>query len=107
MKRRNLLTLLTLFAILALLLVACGGNDTPTEEPAPAEEPVTEAPAEEPAAAEPAVAEPTEAPAAETAGLSCDEPVKVGLITDETGPDRKSTRLNSSHTDISRMPSSA
>ena len=25
----------------------------------------------------------------------------------ETEPDRKSTRLNSSHTDISRMPSSA
>ena len=25
----------------------------------------------------------------------------------ETNPDRKSTRLNSSHTDISRMPSSA
>ena len=25
----------------------------------------------------------------------------------ETGQDRKSTRLNSSHTDISRMPSSA
>ena len=26
---------------------------------------------------------------------------------DYFGPDRKSTRLNSSHTDISRMPSSA
>ena len=28
-------------------------------------------------------------------------------ITIKTGTDRKSTRLNSSHTDISRMPSSA
>ena len=27
--------------------------------------------------------------------------------TDDEGEDRKSTRLNSSHTDISRMPSSA
>ncbi len=84
MKRRNLLTLLTLFAILlALLLVACGGNDTPTEEPAPTAKPAAAEPtAEEPAAAEPAVAE----PAAAASGLSCAEPVKVGLITDETGP---------------------
>ena len=32
----------------------------------------------------------------------------AGLVTSEKkGQDRKSTRLNSSHTDISRMPSSA
>ena len=30
-----------------------------------------------------------------------------GRLTDTAKPDRKSTRLNSSHTDISRMPSSA
>ena len=29
------------------------------------------------------------------------------VLTDAVGADRKSTRLNSSHTDISRMPSSA
>ena len=32
---------------------------------------------------------------------------KHALSTGNTYPDRKSTRLNSSHTDISRMPSSA
>ena len=31
----------------------------------------------------------------------------IALDIYETCPDRKSTRLNSSHTDISRMPSSA
>ena len=31
----------------------------------------------------------------------------VRLLAGATEPDRKSTRLNSSHTDISRMPSSA
>ena len=38
-----------------------------------------------------------------------DELIKSKLITAEQflKPDRKSTRLNSSHTDISRMPSSA
>ena len=33
--------------------------------------------------------------------------VKRGCETSNCGLDRKSTRLNSSHTDISRMPSSA
>ena len=37
-----------------------------------------------------------------------DAPHEILLILDaSTGQDRKSTRLNSSHTDISRMPSSA
>ena len=31
----------------------------------------------------------------------------LGVLFTQTGRDRKSTRLNSSHTDISRMPSSA
>ena len=31
----------------------------------------------------------------------------INTWSDEDGVDRKSTRLNSSHTDISRMPSSA
>ena len=33
--------------------------------------------------------------------------VTLGQYGVDTGEDRKSTRLNSSHTDISRMPSSA
>ncbi|MCP4423093.1 MAG: ABC transporter substrate-binding protein [Chloroflexi bacterium] len=80
MKRRNLLILLSLFIVMAMLLVACGGSDEPTDEPA--DEPVTE-PADEPAE-EPAE-EPDEEPAA-MEGMSCAEPVKVGLITDQAGP---------------------
>ena len=88
-KRIYLLVLLTL--MLALALAACGGG-APAEPAEPAEtteeqapEP-TEAPAEEEAA--PAEEEaPAEEPAEEAAagGISCAEPVKVGLITDETG----------------------
>ena len=89
MKRRTFyLTLLSLFVIFILALTACGGGqpaEEPTEEPAPAEQP-TEAPAENPAEA--AAEEPTEEPAeaAAPAGLTCAEPVKVGVITDQTGP---------------------
>lgn len=90
MKRRKQLSLLVaLFAILALLLAACGGEAAApaAEEPA-VEEPVVEEPAvEEPAAEEPAAEEPAEEEPAEepVAGITCAEPVKVGLITDETG----------------------
>ncbi len=69
----------------ALLLSACGPAATeapaPTEAPAMTEAPVaTEAPTEAPAMTEaPAV---TEAP---MASLTCDQPIKVGLITDATG----------------------
>ena len=85
MKRRNLLLLLSLAIVIAMLIVACGGGtptEEPTQEPAPtAAEPATEEPTtEEPVAEEPATEEP-----ATTAGVTCDEPVKVGLITDETG----------------------
>lgn len=63
----------------AMLLTACG--PAPTEEPAAPEPAPTEEPMEEP------VEEPTEAPTEEpmTEGISCDEPIKVGLITDATG----------------------
>jgi branched-chain amino acid transport system substrate-binding protein len=64
----------------ALLLTACG--PAPTEEPvAPEPEPTEEPMEEEP------MEEPTEALAEEPIeeGLTCDEPIKVGLITDATG----------------------
>ena len=35
------------------------------------------------------------------------EPIYTAENVEESGGDRKSTRLNSSHTDIARMPSSA
>ena len=77
---------LYLFALLiAIFLVACGGEEADTPEPQPTDVPAqpTSAPAQ-----------PTDAPAEPTAdsgeedtmaGISCDDPVKVGLITDETG----------------------
>lgn len=114
-RRTKLLTLLSLLLVLAMMLAACGGGETveeaPAEEPAAAvEEPAAEEPAaEEPAAEEPAAeepepteapmeepteapmeeptAEPMEEPAAEMGDmtLTCDEPIKIGLITDATG----------------------
>jgi branched-chain amino acid transport system substrate-binding protein len=69
----------------ALLLTACGGTQEPTvvTEPATtAEEQPTEPPAPTPVPTETPAAEPTEAPAA---GVTCEEPIKVGLITDKTG----------------------
>ena len=39
--------------------------------------------------------------------LLSETPASIGVIKPEAIRDRKSTRLNSSHTDISRMPSSA
>ena len=72
-------TIAFVMVMLALTLAACG--PAATEEPAAPVEPAapaeTEAPAEEPIA--------TEAPMEEPMGLTCDEPIKVGLITDVTG----------------------
>jgi branched-chain amino acid transport system substrate-binding protein len=79
MINKRYIWFLTLFVVLALVLVACGGKEEATEVPAP-----TEAPAAEPTEAP--AAEPTEAMVEEAmAGLSCEEPIKVGLITDESG----------------------
>ncbi len=87
LKRRNLLfTLLSLLIVLMLALAACGGGETTETAPE-----ATEAPVEQPA--EEVVEEPTavpaeevaEEPAEEAAGLTCAEPIKVGLITDQTG----------------------
>ena len=63
----------------ALLLSACG----PAATPEPTEEPMVEEPAAAPEPTEEPAPEPTEEAMPE--GLSCDEPVKVGLITDATG----------------------
>jgi len=62
----------------ALLLSACA-----PATPAPTEEPMVEEPTAAPAPTE----EPAPAPTEEVmpAGLTCDEPIKVGLITDATG----------------------
>ncbi len=83
-KQKSLTIILTMFLFMAFILVACGGDEEPTpepaevqEEPAQVEEPAQEV--EEPEEVE----EPAEEMAA--AGVSCEEPVKVGLITDETG----------------------
>ena len=89
MKKQKLFLFLTLFLAFTFVLAACGGapeaTEAPAEEVAPVEEaaPVDEAvPAEE----EAAPAEEEAAPAEEAAaGVTCEEPVKVGLITDETG----------------------
>ncbi|MFN2187134.1 MAG: ABC transporter substrate-binding protein, partial [Candidatus Promineifilaceae bacterium] len=85
MKRyRSLFTIAVMLLILSLMIAACGGDEeeaTPTPEQEAAQP--TEAPAEE-AAEEPTEA-PAEEPTEEAMGLACDEPIKVGLITDETG----------------------
>ncbi len=85
MKRRNLIALLSIFVIMALFLAACGGTDetqtdeeTTTSDSQESAETAVDETTEEPAAEEPAVAE--------TAGVTCDEPIKVGVITDESGP---------------------
>jgi branched-chain amino acid transport system substrate-binding protein len=69
-------TLAFLLVVMSLVLAACA----PAATEAPVEE-ATEAPATEEAVTEAA----TEEAAEETAGLSCAEPVKIGLITDATG----------------------
>lgn len=76
------------FALIAMTLVlaACApATPAPTQAPVETDEPVvTEAPTDEPTEA--ATGEPTEAATeVPTTSLSCDEPVKVGLITDATG----------------------
>jgi branched-chain amino acid transport system substrate-binding protein len=79
LKRRNILfTLLAALMVLAFALAACGGSETPAEAPPP-----TQAPAVLPTANPTDVA--AEQPAEQPGGLTCAEPVKVGLITDETG----------------------
>ncbi|HEY53924.1 MAG TPA: ABC transporter substrate-binding protein, partial [Caldilineae bacterium] len=83
---KKLYLFLFVLLIASLVLVACGSDKAePTSAPEP--EP-TEAPAPEPTeppAAEPEATEASAEPPA-TAGLSCDKPIKIGFITDLTGP---------------------
>ncbi|MCL7452138.1 MAG: ABC transporter substrate-binding protein, partial [Anaerolineae bacterium] len=73
---------LLLLLVVVAMLAACGATEPPpTDTPPPAEPTQAEVEATEPP--EPTEPEPTEAPPA--GGLTCEEPVKVGLITDKTG----------------------
>ena len=74
-------TLAFTLVALSLILAACApATAEPTEAPVVTEAPATEAPTEAPA-----TEAPTAAPTEEPAGLTCAEPVKVGLITDASG----------------------
>ncbi len=79
---RKATKLLMLLVVLALLAAACGGEDdeaTPDTLPE-----TTAAPAETTAAPAETTAAPAETTAA-PAGISCAEPVTVGVITDQSG----------------------
>jgi branched-chain amino acid transport system substrate-binding protein len=82
MKRNKLFIFLALMMVFMLALTACGGDDETTTE-----EPTTEAvtAAEPTVAAEPMEEEATPEMDDAMAGMSCEEPIKIGLITDETG----------------------
>jgi branched-chain amino acid transport system substrate-binding protein len=109
MKRSTLFLVLAMLVIASLVLAACPSAETPAPaeppaapveqpttppeptavpEPEPTEVPTaepTEAPAEEPTAVP--TEEPAEEPVAagEPVALTCEEPIKIGLITDLTG----------------------
>jgi branched-chain amino acid transport system substrate-binding protein len=93
MNKMRLFTILLLIA--AILLAACGPAATPepTAVPETTAEPTSPPQPTNTTAPEPTQPEateemaPTEEPAAteEMAALSCDEPIKIGLITDATG----------------------
>ena len=90
---KRLYAVIALLLVASMLLAACGGGgETPEPTTAPETAPTT-APeptmAPEPAATEPpAEATPTEAaaePSASMGDFTCEEPIKIGLITDLTG----------------------
>lgn len=67
---------LTLFAGLAILVAACGGSGATASPSTAASVAPSVAPSEAPSVA------PSEAPSEAPTGLTCDTPVKVGLVTD-------------------------
>jgi branched-chain amino acid transport system substrate-binding protein len=76
--------LLVLLAVFTLVVAACGDDSSEETTAAPAE--TTAAPAETTAAPSETTAAPAETTAAPSGGVTCSEPVKVGLVTDATGP---------------------
>lgn len=106
MKRSSLFLVLAMLVIASLVLAACPSS-TPAPTVAPAEQPtmppeptatpvpptatpVPPTPTPEPAPTEAPTAAPTEEPmeegkAGEPVVLACDQPIKIGLITDLTG----------------------
>ncbi|MDJ0924220.1 MAG: ABC transporter substrate-binding protein [Acidimicrobiia bacterium] len=81
---RKATKLLMLLVVLALLAAACGDSESDeTTTAAPAE--TTAAPAETTAAPAETTEAPAETTAAPAAGVSCDEPITIGVITDLTG----------------------
>ncbi len=72
---------LALFMVLALFAAACGDDDGGDTTAAPTQAPTTQAPAT--TAGGGGGTDTTAAPPA--SGVSCDEPVKIGVITDQTG----------------------
>ena len=81
--KKSLKMIFFVLAISVLLLAACGGG-TENTEPVNQDENMTNNTTVEEPTAEP-VEEPTEEPVVEDMGLSCDAPIKVGLITDASG----------------------
>ncbi|HQN69340.1 MAG TPA: ABC transporter substrate-binding protein, partial [Anaerolineaceae bacterium] len=81
--KKSLTFIVSMLLIVAMVLAAC----QPKPEVPATEEPAVEEPAvEEPVVEEPAEEEPAEEPAEEEpAGLVCEEPIKIGLISDITG----------------------
>lgn len=73
---KKLATIISLLIVLTMVLSACGPKETPVPTAAPTEAPVV---TETPVVTEAPTAEPT------PAGLTCAEPIKIGLITDVTG----------------------
>ena len=69
---------LTLFAGLAIFVAACS-NGTATSPSAPA---ASQPMASEPAASQPMASEPAASASAPAEGVTCDTPLKVGLVTD-------------------------
>ena len=112
MKR---ITLLSVIVLIAIMTTACGGS-TPAATQSPAQPAVTQPPAQPTATETPAQPTATEAPAqpaaTDTAVSANSTQVDITLADNTiksslTTLDRKSTRLNSSHIQKSRMPSSA
>ncbi len=87
MKKRRFLILMSLVLALMLVLAACGGGEAEVADAPTEEAPAAEAPADAEEAAPAEEAEPVEEETAEEAPMAegCAEPIKVGLITDETG----------------------